>query len=81
MLGLIEGKIKEVGEDKFDVASRVLADMIDDDSELITVFYGKDVSENEANEFINELEEKYEDCDIQLYKGDQPLYYFLMSVE
>ena len=81
MLGLIEGKIKEVGEDKFDVASRVLADMIDDDSELITVFYGKDVSENEANEFISELEEKYEDCDIQLYKGDQPLYYFLMSVE
>lgn len=81
MLGLIEGKIKEVGEDKFDVASRVLEDMIDDDSELITVFYGKDVSENEANEFISELEEKYEDCDIQLYKGDQPLYYFLMSVE
>ena len=81
MLGLVEGKIKEVGEDKFDVASRVLADMIDDDSELITVFYGKDVSENEANEFIAKLEEKYEDCDIQLYKGDQPLYYFLMSVE
>lgn len=81
MLGLIEGNIKEVGEDKFDVASRVLEDMIDDDSELITVFYGKDVSENEANEFISELEEKYEDCDIQLYKGDQPLYYFLMSVE
>ena len=81
MLGLVEGKIKEVGEDKFDVASRVLADMVDDDSELITVFYGKDVSENEANEFIAKLEEKYEDCDIQLYKGDQPLYYFLMSVE
>ena len=81
MLGLVEGKIKEVGEDKFDVASRVLADMVNDDSELITVFYGKDVSENEANEFIAKLEEKYEDCDIQLYKGDQPLYYFLMSVE
>lgn len=81
MLGLVEGKIKEVGEDKFDVAARVLADMVNDDSELITVFYGKDVSENEANEFIAKLEEKYEDCDIQLYKGDQPLYYFLMSVE
>lgn len=81
MLGLVEGKIKEVGEDKFDVASRVIEDMICDDSELITVFYGKDVSENEANDFIAKLEEKYEDCDIQLYKGDQPLYYFLMSVE
>lgn len=81
MLGLVEGKIKEVGEDKFEVAERVLANMVDDDSELITIFYGEDVTDNEANEFVAKLEEKYEDCDIQLYKGDQPLYYFLMSVE
>ena len=81
MLGLVEGKIKEVGEDKFKVASKVLENMIDDDSELITIFYGEGVSEDEANSFVAKLEEKYEDCDIQLYKGDQPLYYFLMSVE
>ncbi|GAA0069431.1 DAK2 domain-containing protein [Clostridium sardiniense] len=81
MLGLVEGKIKEVGEDKFEVAEKVLENMVDDDSELITIFYGEDVTDNEANEFVSKLEEKYEDCDIQLYKGDQPLYYFLMSVE
>lgn len=81
MLGLVEGKIKEVGKDKFEVAEKVLANMIDDDSELITVFYGEDIKEEEANSFVEKLEEKYEDCDIQLYKGDQPLYYFLMSVE
>lgn len=81
MLGLVEGKIKEVGKDKFEVAEQVLANMIDDDSELITVFYGEDIKEEEANSFVEKLEEKYEDCDIQLYKGDQPLYYFLMSVE
>ena len=81
MLGLVEGKIKEVSDDKFEAAEKVLDNMVNEDSELITIFYGKDVKEEEANEFVEKLEEKYEDCDIQLYKGDQPLYYFLMSVE
>ena len=81
MLGLVEGKIKEVSDDKFEAAEKVLDNMVNEDSELITIFYGEDVKEEEANEFVEKLEEKYEDCDIQLYKGDQPLYYFLMSVE
>ncbi|ABR33339.1 DAK2 domain-containing protein [Clostridium beijerinckii] len=81
MLGLVEGKIKEVGEDKKVVAGKVLEDMIDDESELITVYYGEDVSDEDANEFEVELQEKYDDLDIQFYKGNQPLYYFLISVE
>ena len=81
MLGLVEGKIKEVSNDKFEAAEKVLENMVDEDSELITIFYGEDVKEEEADDFVAKLEEKYEDCDIQLYKGDQPLYYFLMSVE
>lgn len=81
MLGLVEGKIKEVGEDKKLVAEKVLEDMIDEDSELITVYYGEDVTDEEADEFTSRLESKYEDLDIQSYKGNQPLYYFLISVE
>lgn len=81
MLGLVEGKIKEVGEDKKNVASRVLEDMIDDECELITVYYGEEVTDEEANEFELELQDKYRELDIQFYKGNQPLYYFLMSVE
>lgn len=81
MLGLVEGKIKEVGEDKKSVAGKVLDDMIDDECELITVYYGEEVSDEEANEFELELQNKYEDLDIQFYKGNQPLYYFLISVE
>jgi dihydroxyacetone kinase-like predicted kinase len=81
MLGLVEGKIKEVGEDKKNVASRVLDDMIDAESELITVYYGEDVSDEEASEFENELQNRYGDLDVQFYKGNQPLYYFLMSAE
>ena len=81
MLGLVEGKIKEVGQDNAEVAIKVLDDMIDEDSELITVYYGNEVSDEEAESFQGKLEEKYEDFDIQVYKGNQPLYYFLLSVE
>ena len=81
MLGLVESKIKAVGEDYFEVAKEILESMIDEDSELITIFYGKDVDESKMEEFIAELEDKYDDFDLQCYKGDQPLYYFIMSVE
>lgn len=81
ILGLQENKITEVGTDKFEVTEKVIDKMIDEDSELITLFYGKDVSEDEVNEFVSKLEDKYEDLDIQCYEGNQPLYYFLMSVE
>lgn len=81
ILGLQENKITEVGDDKFEVTEKVIDKMIDEDSELITLFYGKDVSEDEVNEFVSKLEDKYEDLDIQYYEGNQPLYYFLMSVE
>ena len=81
MLGLIEGKIKKVGSSYIDVAEEVLEEMIDDDGELITIFYGEDVEEEEANEFASKIEEKYPDLDVQCYRGAQPLYYFLMSVE
>lgn len=80
-LGLVEGKIKEVGEDTYEVTEKVLEDLVDEDSELITLFYGEDVKEEEVNNFVAKLEGKYEDCDIQCYKGGQPLYYFFISVE
>lgn len=81
MLGLVEGKIKEVGNDKYEVAEKVLENMVNEDSELITIFYGEDVEKEELDEFISKLEEKYSDFDIQCYEGNQPLYYFLLAVE
>lgn len=81
ILGLVESKIKKVGSDCFKVAEEVLESMIDEDSELITIFYGKEVDESKIEGFISSIEEKYEEFDVQCYKGDQPLYYFIMSVE
>ncbi|MBW6409780.1 DAK2 domain-containing protein [Clostridium weizhouense] len=81
MLGLIEGKIKEVGENSISVAKKVLQDMLDNESELVSIYYGEEMEEDKVHEFISELEDEYGDLDIQAYKGNQPLYYFLMSVE
>ncbi|EJT6169975.1 DAK2 domain-containing protein [Clostridium perfringens] len=81
ILGLVEGKIKEVGEDPYKVAEDLIDSLIDEDSELITIFYGKDCEEEKVDALIEKLEGKYEDLDVQCYKGEQPLYYFIMSVE
>ena len=81
ILGLVENKITEVGTDKFEVASKIIEQMVDDDSELITILYGQGVSEDEVSSFVSKLEEKYEDFDVQCYSGEQPLYYFFISVE
>lgn len=81
ILGLVEGKIQDVGEDIFEVCENIISSMVDDDSELITVFYGQDCEEEKVKEFIENIQEKYEDADVQYYNGQQPLYYFIVSVE
>ena len=81
ILGLVEGKIKEVGEEVYSTTEKILEAMVDEDSELVTIFYGSDVEKEKAEEFAEKLEEKYEYLDIQCYSGKQPLYYFILSVE
>lgn len=81
ILGLVEGKISEVGKDIFEVCDTVISNMIMDESELVTIFYGKDCDEEKVEEFVANLEEKYPEIDIQCYSGEQPLYYFIVSVE
>lgn len=81
ILGLIENKINEVGKDIYEVCDKVIDDMVNEDSELITIFYGKDCDKEKVEEFASKLENKYPDIDIQSYSGEQPLYYFIASVE
>jgi len=81
ILGLVEQKIKEVGTDIYKVCEDIIDSMINEDSELITIFYGEDCISSEVEEFISALEDKYPDIDIQHYNGKQPLYYFIASVE
>lgn len=81
ILGLLEGKINEVGKDAYEVCDKLIENMCDEDSELITIFYGADAEEEKVNKLVGELETKYPDMDIQCYNGKQPLYYFILSVE
>ncbi|WP_097025538.1 DAK2 domain-containing protein [Clostridium peptidivorans] len=81
IIGLREGKIEEIGNDKFEVCKNLIEKMVNEDSELITIFYGEDCDKAQVETFINELEDKYSDIDIQYYEGNQPLYYFIFSVE
>jgi DAK2 domain fusion protein YloV len=81
ILGLVEGKISIVGTDAYEVCGQLVDEMTEEASELITVFYGKDCDENMVNDLIAKIEEKYSDIDVQSYKGDQPLYYFIIAVE
>ena len=55
--------------------------MVTDDSGLITIYYGMDTSEEEAKSLADRLREKYQDVDLDLHYGGQPIYYYVVSVE
>ncbi len=81
ILGMVEGKIKGVGKDTLEVSKKVLEEMIDEDSSLISIYYGNDVTEAEAQKLAEEIGEVYKECEIELHFGGQPLYYYILSVE
>ncbi|OFI07681.1 dihydroxyacetone kinase subunit DhaL [Clostridium acetireducens DSM 10703] len=81
ILGILNGEIKEVGNNIYDICDKLIDNMITEESELITVFYGEDCKEEEVENYLNKIEEKYDEIDVQFYNGKQPLYYFIISVE
>ncbi|MBP2031617.1 DAK2 domain fusion protein YloV [Clostridium algifaecis] len=81
ILGLVDGTIKKAGNDIFEVCKYIIDDIVSENSDLISIYYGKDCNAEKAKEFGEEIEKKYPDMDVQCYSGDQPLYYFIVSVE
>lgn len=81
ILGIIEGKISEIGKDMYTVCKDLIGNMVTEDSELITLFYGEDCEVDKVNALVEELEEAYPDMDVQCFDGEQPLHYFITSVE
>jgi DAK2 domain fusion protein YloV len=81
ILGMVEGKIKGVGKDTVEVCKKLMEAMVDEDSSLISIYYGNDITEEEAQELAEEIGESYKDCEIELHFGGQPLYYYILSVE
>lgn len=80
-MGIGDHSILSVGKNLSDVTKDMLAAMADDDSELISIYYGADIDEETANALGNEIMELYSDCDVEIYSGGQPIYYYVISVE
>lgn len=83
ILGIVEGEIAVAGKERDDVLDAVVEHLVDDDTEYITVYYGKDVKKAEAENAASRLEKKYaeDEIEVSVCRGGQPLYYYIVSVE
>ena len=81
IMGLIDNQLVLLGHDMAQVAKDLMAKMVHEESGLITIYYGADVSEEDATALHEELTELYPECDVELQNGGQPLYYYLLAVE
>lgn len=80
-MGIDDTGIKSVGTDIVEVIKELVKEMSDEDSELLSVYYGEDVSKEDAEALVATLEEEYPDYEIELHAGNQPVYYYIISVE
>ena len=81
IMGIGDKGMLAVGKDITSVAIETVDAMVDEDTELISIYYGQDYSEEDAEALCAELEEKYDYCDIEVNCGGQPIYYCIISVE
>ena len=81
IMGMADGGILSTGSDINLVTIDMISSMITEDSELISLYYGADITEDAANELLSKLSETYPDIDIELNAGGQPVYYYIVSVE
>lgn len=81
IIGISMGEIVSVGENIQEVAYDLMKNIVDEDSSLITIFYGNGIDENQAMELSKKIGEEFEDFDIEVVFGGQPLYYYIFSIE
>lgn len=81
IMGIGDSGILAVGKDLEETTKELIANLVDEDSELISVYYGEEVSEEEAEKFAGEIEELYPDVDVDIQFGGQPIYYYVLAVE
>ena len=81
IMGIGDHGILAVGKEIEDTAVAMVQEMADEDSEIISVYYGADVTAEDAEQFAARLEELYPDFDVELNEGGQPIYYYVVSVE
>ncbi len=80
-MGIGDKTILSVGADKKEVTMDMIDQMIDEDSALVSIYYGDEATEEEAMEFSDQITEKYPDVEVEVNPGGQPIYYYIVSVE
>ena len=80
-MGIGDKGILSVGTDLQEVAFEMVSEMMKDDYELISIYYGADISEEQAQELVSRIQEKYTSCDVELQFGGQPIYSYVVSAE
>lgn len=81
IMGIGDDGILAVGSSIDGTTKEMLEHLVDDDSELISIYYGEDVSEEDAEKLIAEIEELYPEQDVDAHRGGQPIYYYILAVE
>ena len=81
IMGIGDIGMLAVGKSKEDTTVEALEKLIDENSELVTIYYGEDISEEEANILVDKIESKFEGIEIDLQYGGQAVYYYIISVE
>ena len=81
IMGIGDHAILAVGEDVEQTTLDMFKELIDEDSELISIYYGEDVKKEDAEKLGEDLSDLYPDCDIEVHFGGQPIYYYVVSVE
>ena len=81
IMGIGDHAILAVGEDVEQTTLDMFKELIDEDSELISIYYGEDVKKEDAEKLGEDLSDLYPDCDVEVHFGGQPIYYYVVSVE
>lgn len=81
IMGIGDGGILAVGQEVETTTREMLVKLVDDDSELISLYYGEEVKREDAERFTEEIEELYPDVDVDAHFGGQPIYYYVLAVE
>ena len=80
-LGMVDGKILVSNPDMLTTLKATFAKMLDEDSEIVSIYIGEDGDEELANGLAQDLMEKYEDLEVEIHQGNQPVYPYIFSVE
>lgn len=70
-----------MGSKVSDVTFEMISEMMDEDMELISIYYGQEISKEAAEELKTRVEEGFPECDVELQYGGQPIYYYIVSAE